>query len=106
MERPCYRCGANVDDTNAFCPQCNAPQIRVAISAGEAGSQHAPALGEAPEPVEDLREPATGPLPPGTPGELQPPATPMRISGSPAFSQGGAPASSSVDWSQAVPGAA
>lgn len=32
MEHPCYRCGAAVDDGVAFCPQCNAPQIRVAAT--------------------------------------------------------------------------
>ena len=29
MEHPCYKCGANVEDGTAFCPHCNAPQIRV-----------------------------------------------------------------------------
>lgn len=29
MEHACYQCGANVEDGTAFCPQCNAPQIRV-----------------------------------------------------------------------------
>lgn len=38
-----------------FCPQCGAPQIRVAVS----GSA------------------ASGPLPPGTPDEIQPPAQPV-----------------------------
>ena len=31
MEHPCYRCGATVEEGNAFCPQCAAPQIRVAL---------------------------------------------------------------------------
>ncbi|MBZ5572995.1 MAG: zinc ribbon domain-containing protein [Acidobacteriia bacterium] len=30
MEHPCYKCGAGVEDGTPFCPQCNAPQIRVA----------------------------------------------------------------------------
>ena len=30
MEHSCHRCGATVDDGVAFCPHCNAPQIRVA----------------------------------------------------------------------------
>jgi hypothetical protein len=30
VEHPCYKCGASVEDGTAFCPQCNAPQIRVA----------------------------------------------------------------------------
>ena len=34
MEHSCYRCGAAVDEGITFCPQCNAPQIRVI--AGEA----------------------------------------------------------------------
>lgn len=29
MEHPCYKCGASVEDGIPFCPQCNAPQIRV-----------------------------------------------------------------------------
>lgn len=31
MDHPCYKCGANVEDGTAFCPHCNAPQIRVGI---------------------------------------------------------------------------
>jgi hypothetical protein len=30
VENPCYKCGASVEDGTPFCPQCNAPQIRVA----------------------------------------------------------------------------
>lgn len=30
MEHPCYKCGATVEEGIAFCPHCNAPQIRVA----------------------------------------------------------------------------
>lgn len=29
MEQPCYKCGAKVEEGTPFCPQCNAPQIRV-----------------------------------------------------------------------------
>lgn len=29
MEHPCYKCNAPVEDGTAFCPNCNAPQIRV-----------------------------------------------------------------------------
>jgi hypothetical protein len=29
VEHPCYKCGAGVEDGIAFCPHCNAPQIRV-----------------------------------------------------------------------------
>lgn len=57
-----------------FCPECNAPQIRVA---GEAASP---------------------PLPPGTPGEVQPPAQPVPLS------QG--QAKISINWSKALPAAA
>ena len=32
MEYPCHRCGAAVEQGTAFCPQCNAPQIRVAVA--------------------------------------------------------------------------
>ena len=31
MEYPCYQCGAAVEQGTAFCPQCRAPQIRVAV---------------------------------------------------------------------------
>ena len=31
VEHSCYQCGATVDEGIAFCPQCNAPQIRVAV---------------------------------------------------------------------------
>jgi len=30
VEHACYQCGASVEDGIAFCPQCNAPQIRIA----------------------------------------------------------------------------
>jgi hypothetical protein len=29
MERPCYKCGASVEEGTPFCRHCNAPQIRV-----------------------------------------------------------------------------
>jgi hypothetical protein len=29
VEQPCYKCGASVEEGVPFCPQCNAPQIRV-----------------------------------------------------------------------------
>jgi len=31
VEHPCYRCGATVEEGIAFCPQCAAPLIRVAL---------------------------------------------------------------------------
>jgi hypothetical protein len=35
MERPCYQCGAVVEDGIAFCRGCSAPQIRVASAPAE-----------------------------------------------------------------------
>ncbi|MGA2413522.1 MAG: hypothetical protein ABSF59_03695 [Candidatus Sulfotelmatobacter sp.] len=32
MDHPCYKCGHAVEDGKAFCSQCGAPQIRVAIA--------------------------------------------------------------------------
>ena len=31
MEQPCYKCGQVVEQGVPFCPQCAAPQIRVAL---------------------------------------------------------------------------
>jgi hypothetical protein len=31
MDHPCYKCGHNVEDGRPFCPECDAPQIRVPI---------------------------------------------------------------------------
>jgi hypothetical protein len=31
VEYPCHQCGAAVEQGTAFCPQCRAPQIRVAV---------------------------------------------------------------------------
>jgi hypothetical protein len=31
VEYPCHQCGALVEQGTAFCPQCRAPQIRVAV---------------------------------------------------------------------------
>ena len=38
MEHPCHKCGHSIEDGKAFCPDCGAPQIRVAISEAEAPS--------------------------------------------------------------------
>jgi hypothetical protein len=46
-----------VEDGHPFCPKCRAPQIKV--------------------PVRPPTAPATEPLPPGTPEDVQPPAEPM-----------------------------
>lgn len=55
-----------MEDGTPFCPDCGAPQIR--IRRYEAAQQGA----------------ATPPLPPGTPGEVQPPAFPLRLDARPA----------------------
>jgi hypothetical protein len=31
MDHPCYKCGHSIEDGKAFCSQCSAPQIRVAM---------------------------------------------------------------------------
>jgi hypothetical protein len=31
MDHPCYKCGQSIEDGKAFCLQCGAPQIRVAM---------------------------------------------------------------------------
>lgn len=50
MDHPCYKCGQNIEDGKPFCPQCGAPQIRVAMAEAAAELTHAgdvatPALG-------------------------------------------------------------
>ncbi len=77
MEHSCHQCGNPLEDGTPFCKHCGAPQIRVMDE-----------------------EPASEPLPPGTPGEVQPPAQPVPLGGS------GAGVPVGVDWSQAVPAAA
>ncbi len=32
MDHPCHKCGHSIEDGKAFCPQCGAPQIRVAVA--------------------------------------------------------------------------
>lgn len=79
----CHRCGAEVEEGTAFCKQCGAPQIRVAVAD---------------------QAPVTPPLEPGTPGGLQPPAEPVPL---PYY--GSAPPipapPETIDWSDALPGA-
>src|SRR5512147_586202 len=82
MEHPCHQCGTAVEEGTAFCPQCGAPQIRV---------------------VTARQEPASPPLPPGTPEDAQPPAQPVEL-GTQAAAQPVAPPR--IQWSQAVPAAA
>jgi hypothetical protein len=72
-----------VEDGVAFCANCNAPQIRVAAASPN--------------------EPATPPLRPGTPDEVQPPAYPLGF-GPPGT--GPVPtAPESFRWQDAMPGA-
>src|ERR1700737_1034985 len=32
MDHPCHKCGHSIEDGKAFCAQCGAPQIRVAVA--------------------------------------------------------------------------
>lgn len=68
MAHTCPNCGAAVEDNKRYCGECGAPQD-VASSASED------------------RRPGTEPMPPGTPGEMQPPAQPVY----PAVHLGGKP---------------
>lgn len=61
MERPCYRCGTQIEEHTTFCPSCGAPQIKVAVRGDASGN-----------------EPATPPLPQGTPDSIQPPSVPVK----------------------------
>jgi len=64
VDHSCYRCGASVEEGVPFCPECRAPQICVNI----------PGVEEPREEPHPVAPPATLPFPPGTPGEIQPPA--------------------------------
>jgi hypothetical protein len=49
MDHPCHKCGHSIEDGKPFCPDCGAPQIRVAISevsadAATAADRAVPAL--------------------------------------------------------------
>lgn len=61
MERPCYRCGTQIEEHTTFCPSCGAPQIKVVVRGDAPGN-----------------EPATPPLPPGTPDSIQAPSVPLK----------------------------
>lgn len=78
MDHSCHQCGGRVEDGVPFCPQCGAPQIRVSA-------------------LEHTSEP----MPPGTPGEVQPPAEPLSSPG-----ESGAARPAVVDWQYAVRAAA
>jgi len=68
MDHPCHKCGNSVEDGKAFCSQCGAPQIRVAM----------------PEPSLEL-VPASGGAVPALNGEVGPsfsgiPSVPLSLS--------------------------
>jgi hypothetical protein len=50
VEYPCHQCGAAVEQGTAFCPQCRAPQIRVAVpeAASLSGTTSDPAVSSLP----------------------------------------------------------
>jgi uncharacterized membrane protein YczE len=75
MDHPCHKCGHSVEDGKAFCSQCGAPQIRVAVA-------------EAPPPGE---KGSTNDLPVFA---LDPPVVSASLS-PPAFSAG-------IEWSRAL----
>jgi zinc-ribbon domain len=58
VDHTCHRCRATIEEGVPFCPQCGAPQIRVA-------GTNVPAEGST--------------FPPGTPGGIQPPAQPVPL---------------------------
>ncbi|HEU5454030.1 MAG TPA: zinc ribbon domain-containing protein [Terriglobales bacterium] len=82
-DHTCYRCHAEVEEGTAFCKQCGAPQIRVAVPEGAVVSP---------------------PLEPGTPGEVQPPAQQVAMPYSPAPLPP-EPVNERVNWGDALPGA-
>lgn len=77
MDHTCHQCGREIEEGNPFCRNCGAPQIR----------------------IPSLEEPAP-PMPPGTPGEVQPPAQPVMLAHVPP-----PPPPLGVDWSNALPAA-
>jgi len=70
VDNTCYKCGAQVQDGTPFCPNCNAPQIRVSVPETESPS-----------------------FEPGTPGEMQPPAHPVSLTSAEPLSP------TAIDWS-------
>ena len=70
VENTCYKCGAPVQEGTAFCPHCNAPQIRVSVPESDSPS-----------------------FEPGTPAEMQPPARPVLLTPNEPLSP------TAIDWS-------
>ena len=95
MDRPCAKCGAQVEEGTAFCPNCGAPQIRVSGLPPQGANQ-----GRAEESGLANR-PATPPFAPGTPGEVQPPAEPVRLG----MHDGRADLPPCIEWSKVFPAA-
>jgi len=87
MDSSCYKCGAAVEDSTPFCPNCNAPLIRVSVAGP--GAELTPPL----EPVSVEPQPT---------GEVQPSAAPL-YSSSPDNPQHDPPPSKDINWSQVVP---
>jgi hypothetical protein len=52
VEHACYQCGTPVEEGVAFCPQCNAPLIRVALSLETSGPQAAAAHAPSPTAIQ------------------------------------------------------
>lgn len=77
MDHTCHQCGREIEEGNPFCRNCGAPQIR----------------------IPDLDEPAAPPMPPETPGEVQPAAQPVVLAHVPP------PPPPGLDWSHALPAA-
>ncbi len=83
MEHPCHGCNTPVEDGVAFCPNCNAPQIRVPVPEAEAAT----------------------PLPaPSTAGEAHASAETAAPGGGSAAAMTAAPGH--IEWSQGIRGAA
>jgi len=78
MDHSCDKCGHSIEDGKAFCPQCGAPQIRVAVAEAEAVSPAAGDIGSSAPPILSLD-------PPIVPGHLSVPSL-----------------STGIEWSQAL----
>lgn len=66
MDHPCHKCGHSIEDGKPFCPECGAPQIRVALA--EPSTQAAAGS------VSSDDRPAFSMDPPGVSGPLHAPA--------------------------------